>query len=70
MAASNARIGSMLVAVADAMKLWQQPNTDVLIGRNQLQQMLSEVDQLAQQRLGGDARVVARVLDITPRLGK
>jgi hypothetical protein len=48
MAASNAKIGSLLVAVADAMKLWQQPNTDVLIGRNQLQQMLSEVDQIAQ----------------------
>ena len=49
---------------------WQHPDTGVLIDRNQLQQMLSEAAQLAQQRLGGDARVMARVLDLTPRLGK
>lgn len=70
MAASNARTGCLLVTVADAEKRWQHPDTGVLIDRHQLQQMLSEAAQLAQQRLGGDARVMARVLDITPRLGK
>ena len=62
--------GCLLVTVADAEKRWQHPDTGVLIDRHQLQQMLSEAAQLAQQRLGGDARVMARVLDITPRLGK
>ena len=70
MAASNARTGCLVVTVADAKKRWQHPDTGVLIERHQLQQMLAEAAQLAQQRLGGDARVMARVLDLTPRLGK
>ncbi|MCK9213195.1 MAG: hypothetical protein M0P52_01795 [Rhodoferax sp.] len=70
MAASNARTGCLVVTVADAKKRWQHPDTGVLIDRYQLHQMLSEAAQLAQQRLGGDARVMARVLDLTPRLGK
>ena len=70
MAASNARTGCLVVTVADAKKRWQHPDTGVLIDRHHLQQMLSEAAQLAQQRLGGDARVMARVLDLTPRLGK
>lgn len=70
MAASNARTGCLLVTVADAKKRWQHPDTGVLLDRHQLQKMLSDAAQLAQQRLGGDARVMARVLDITPRLGK
>jgi len=59
-----------MVTVADAKKRWQHPDTGVLIDRHQLQQMLGEAAQLAQQRLGGDARVMARVLDLTPRLEK
>lgn len=70
MAASNARTGCLVVTVADAKKRWQHPDNGVLIDRHQLQQMLSEAAQLAQQRLGGDARVMARLLDLTPRLGK
>lgn len=70
MAASNARTGCLMVTVADAKKRWQHPDTGVLIDRHQLQQMLGEAAQLAQQRLGGDARVMARVLDLTPRLEK
>ena len=70
MAASNARSGCLVVTVADAKKRWQHPDTGVLMDRHQLQQMLIEAAQLAQQRLGGDARVMARVLDLTPRLGK
>jgi hypothetical protein len=68
MAASNARTGCLVVTIADPKKRWQHPDTGVLIDRHQLQQMLSEAAQLAQQRLGGDARVMARVLDLTPRL--
>lgn len=70
MAASNARTGCLVVTIADANKRWKHPDTGVLIDRHQLQQMLNEAAQLAQQRLGGDARVMARVLDLTPRLGK
>jgi hypothetical protein len=70
MAASNARTGCLVVTVADPKKRWKHPDTGVLIDRHQLQQMLSEAAQLAQQRLGGDARVMARVLDLAPRLGK
>lgn len=70
MAASNARTGCLVVTVADANKRWQHPDTGVRIDRHQLQQMLSEAAQLSQQRLGGDARVMARVLDLTSRLGK
>jgi len=70
MAASNARTGCLLVTIADPAKRWQHPDTGVLINRHQLQQMLSEAAQLAQQRLGGDARVMARVLNLTPRFGR
>lgn len=70
MAASNARTGCLVVTVANAKKRWRHPDSGVLIDRHQLQQMLGEAAQLAQQRLGGDARVMARVLDLTPRLGK
>ena len=70
MAARNARTGCLVVTVANATKRWRHPDTGVLIDRHRLQQMLSEAAQLAQQRLGGDARVMARVLDLTPRLGK
>ena len=69
MAAANARTGCLLVTVADADKRWQHPETGMRLDRRQLQQLLSEAAQLAQQRLGGDARVMARVLDLTPRLG-
>jgi len=70
MAANNARTGCLVVTVADANKRWQHPDTGALIDRHQLEQMLGEAAQLAQQRLGGDARIMARVLDLTPRLGK
>ena len=70
MAANNARTGCLVVTVADPKKRWQHPDTGMLIDRHQLQQMLNEAAQLAQQRLGGDARVMARVLDLTPRLRK
>ena len=70
MAGSNARTGALVVTVAKADKRWKHPDSGALIDQHQLQQMLSEAAQLAQQRLGGDARVMARVLDLTPRLGK
>lgn len=70
MAARNARTGCLLVTVANPDKRWDHPDTGRSLDRHQLQQMLTEAAQLAQQRLGGDARVMARVLDLTPRLPK
>jgi hypothetical protein len=70
MAARNARTGCLLVTVANPDKRWKHPDTGGSMDRHQLQEMLAEAAQLAQQRLGGDARVMARVLDLTPRLPK
>lgn len=69
MAHSKARTGCLIVTVADPKKRWQHPDTGARLGWQQLQLMLNEAAQLAQQRLGGDARVMARVLNLTPRLG-
>lgn len=70
MAARNARTGCLLVTVADPDKRWVHPDTGRAMDRHQLQEMLTEAAKLAQQGLGGDARVMARVLDLTPRLPK
>ena len=70
MAASNAKTGCLLVTVADPEKRWYHPDTGEPMDRHQLQDMLTDAAQLAQQRLGGEARVMARVLDLTPRLPK
>ena len=70
MAASNAKTGCLLVTVADPERRWYHPDTGEPMDRHQLQDMLTEAAQLAQQRLGGEARVMARVLDLTPRLPK
>ncbi|MBB3180959.1 ATP-binding protein [Variovorax sp. Sphag1AA] len=65
---SKARTGCLIVTVSDPTKRWRHPDTGVRMDRAQLQEMLEEAAQLAQQRMGGDARVLARVLDLTPRL--
>lgn len=68
MAHSQARTGVLLVTVADPNKRWRHPDTGARIDRFELQNMLSAGAQVAQNRLGGDACVLARVLDLTPRL--
>jgi hypothetical protein len=70
MFSSDAKTGCLLVTVADASKRWLHPDSGEYLDRRQLQDMLEAATQLAQQRLGGDARVMARVLDLTPRLPK
>lgn len=70
MFSSDAKTGCLLVTVADARKRWLHPDSGELLDRHQLQAMLEDAAQLAQQRLGGNARVMARVLDLTPRLPK
>ena len=60
----------MLRMMANPDKRWDHPDTGESMDRHQLQEMLTEAAQLAQQRFGGDARAMARVLDLTPRLPK
>jgi hypothetical protein len=69
MAYSQARTGCLLVTIADPKRRWKHPDTGRLIDHVQLQELLDMAAQAAQQRLGGAARVLARVLDLTPRLG-
>lgn len=68
MAHSKARTGCLMVTVKNPAKRWDHPDTGVRMDRVKLQEMLSQAALDAQQRLGGEARVLARVLDLTPRL--
>jgi len=68
MAHKLARTGCLLVTVANPQKRWQHPDTKARIDRSGLQALLEEAALAAQLRLGGDARVIARILDLTPRL--
>jgi hypothetical protein len=68
MAHKDARTGCLLVTVSDPYKRWRHPDTKASMDRFQLQEMLSAAAAEAQDRLGGNARVLACVLDLTPRL--
>lgn len=68
MAHRNARTGCLLVSVADPGRSWRHPETGERIDRFGLQALLQAKANAAQQQLGGDARVIARVLDLVPRL--
>ncbi|EGF32025.1 hypothetical protein IMCC9480_3046 [Oxalobacteraceae bacterium IMCC9480] len=68
MAHRDARTGCLLVSVADPDKYWRHPETGERIDRFGLQALLQAKAEAAQQRLGGDVRVIARVLDLVPRL--
>lgn len=68
MAHRDARTGCLLVSVADPDRYWMHPDTGERIDRFGLQALLQAKAAAAQQQLGGDARVLARVLDLVPRL--
>jgi hypothetical protein len=68
MAHAKARTGCLMVTVQNPAKRWDHPDTGVRMDRFQLHEMLNQAALDAQQRLGGEARVLARVLDLTPRL--
>jgi hypothetical protein len=68
MAHKKARAGCLLVSVSEAGQTWRHPDSRATLDMAGLQTMLSEAAQAAQVRLGGEARVLARVLDLTPRL--
>lgn len=68
MAHRDARTGCLLVSVSNPARHWQHPDTGERIDRFGLQALLQKKADEAQQRLGGEARVLARVLDLVPRL--
>ena len=68
MAHRQARTGCLLVTVSDPKRRWQHPETGDRIDRFGLQILLQAKADAAQERLGGEARVLARVLDLVPRL--
>lgn len=70
MAHRDARTGCLLVSVADPDRYWLHPDTGERIDRFGLQTLLQARAAAAQQQLGGEARVLARVLDLVPRLPK
>lgn len=70
MAHRDARTGCLLVSVADPARYWLHPDTGEQIDRFGLQALLQAKADAAQQQLGGEARVLARVLDLVPRLPK
>ena len=68
MAHRDARTGCLLVSVSDPDRYWLHPDTGERIDRFGLQTLIQAKADAAQQQLGGDARVLARVLDLVPRL--
>lgn len=68
MAHRDARTGCLLVSVSNPSRYWQHPETGERIDRYGLQALLQAKADAAQQQLGGEARILARVLDLVPRL--
>lgn len=68
MAHREARTGCLIVTVSDPKRRWQHPDTGMLIDRFELQALLQARAETEQRRLGGEARVLARILDLVPRL--
>jgi hypothetical protein len=68
MAHRDARTGCLMVSVSDPERYWQHPETGERLDRFGLQALLQVKADAVQQRLGGEARVLARVLDLVPRL--
>ncbi len=69
MMASEARVGALVVTVSDPQRRWEHPDTGEKLDRHGLARMLETAARAEQERLGGAACVLARVLDLTPRLG-
>lgn len=68
MAHREARTGCLIVTVANPAKYWLHPDTGARIYQADLRTLLQERADAAQKRLGGEARVLAQVLDLVPRL--
>jgi hypothetical protein len=68
MAADECRAGCLLVTIAKGRK-WDHPKTGKRIGFEELMGVLNEEAERLSKELGGTAKLMARGLDLRPRLG-
>lgn len=68
LAPKDRRAGCLLVTVC-SNRGWDHPDTGVRLDIDGLRQLLSDEAKRVEQQLQGEVRVVARVLDLRPRLG-
>lgn len=68
MAAPNCRAGCLLIT-SNGKRGWQHPDTGEMMELPGLIAMLNEEAKRIEQRMGGALRLVARGLDLRPRLG-
>src|ERR1700688_3756029 len=68
MAADECRAGCLLVTIAKDRK-WDHPKTGERIGFEELMVILNEEAERISKELGGTAKLMAKGLDLRPRLG-
>lgn len=67
MAADECRAGCLLVTIAKVRE-WEHPQTRKLIGFEELMSLLNDEAERISRELGGTAKLMARGLDLRPRL--
>lgn len=67
MAAENARAGCLLITV-NSQRIWKHPETNNNMNLEALIEMLNEEARQIEQKMGGSLRLIARGLDLRPRL--
>jgi hypothetical protein len=67
MAADECRAGCLLVTIAKVRE-WEHPQTRELIGFEELMSLLNDEAERISRELGGTAKLMARGLDLRPRL--
>lgn len=68
MMAKEAQVGCLVVTVANPKRRWHHPDTNEELDLWGLQKLLEAEARVQQDKLGGLARVMAKVLDLRPRL--
>ncbi len=69
MAAEDCRAGCLLVTIARERE-WDHPTTGTRIGFEELMRLLNEEAKSISRELGGTAKLMAKGLDLRPRLGR
>jgi hypothetical protein len=67
MAADNCRAGCLLVTIAKDRE-WEHPKTGKRIGFSELMTVLNEEAETISREFGGTVKIMARGLDLRPRL--
>jgi hypothetical protein len=68
MAADECRAGCLLVTIAKERE-WGHPKTGMKIGFEELMAVLNEEAERLEKELGGTAKLMAKGLNLRPRLG-